>query len=194
MIEFDWRTGVAATDWSSVAKKGQLDVRRLTSKCLPQFPNFSSSLHRIMNISAILLLSRQCKSSWRSCITQWYPFMMRCSIFERGKKLFIWPGNLLVAVQFTPYQAIPLFQDWTESWTSLLYVTVAIDEIKSCNFKHTHSALFSVFGREQEMQKLNRSTNSKMITFGYLSLLICMSVAGLQFWHLKTYFERKKLL
>lgn len=35
LIEFDWRTGVAATDWTSVAKKGQLDVRRLTSETLP---------------------------------------------------------------------------------------------------------------------------------------------------------------
>lgn len=25
-VDFDWRTGVAAKDWSNVAKKGQVDV------------------------------------------------------------------------------------------------------------------------------------------------------------------------
>lgn len=25
-VEFDWRTGVAAKDWTNVAKKGQIDV------------------------------------------------------------------------------------------------------------------------------------------------------------------------
>ena len=25
-VEFEWRTGVAATDWSNVAKKGQIEV------------------------------------------------------------------------------------------------------------------------------------------------------------------------
>lgn len=44
------------------------------------------------------------------------------------------------------------------------------------------------------MQQLNRATNAKMATFSFLSLGVCLSVAGLQLWHLKTYFERKKLL
>ena len=25
-VDFDWKTGVAAKDWSNVAKKGQVDV------------------------------------------------------------------------------------------------------------------------------------------------------------------------
>lgn len=52
---------------------------------------------------------------------------------------------------------------------------------------------FLVF-REEEMQLLNRSTNTKMATFSILSLGVCLSVAALQLWHLKTFFERKKLL
>lgn len=28
-IEFDWRSGVAAKDWSNIAKKGSVDVRSL---------------------------------------------------------------------------------------------------------------------------------------------------------------------
>jgi hypothetical protein len=48
--------------------------------------------------------------------------------------------------------------------------------------------------REEEMQDLNRRTNSRMAWLGFLSLGVCLSVAGLQLWHLKTFFERKKLL
>ncbi|KAJ4961735.1 hypothetical protein NE237_021645 [Protea cynaroides] len=48
--------------------------------------------------------------------------------------------------------------------------------------------------REEEMQELNRVTNSQMAWLSFLSLLVCLSVAGSQLWHLKTFFERKKLL
>ncbi|KAI3961088.1 hypothetical protein MKW92_003050 [Papaver armeniacum] len=47
---------------------------------------------------------------------------------------------------------------------------------------------------EEEMQGINRAINSKMAWLGFLSLLVCLSVAGLQVWHLKNFFERKKLL
>lgn len=48
--------------------------------------------------------------------------------------------------------------------------------------------------REQEMQDLNRSTNDKMFWFSFLSILVCLSVAGLQLWHLKSFFEKKKII
>ena len=48
--------------------------------------------------------------------------------------------------------------------------------------------------REEEMQELNRATNTKMAWFSFLSLGVCLSVAGLQFWHLKTFFQKKKLI
>jgi len=48
--------------------------------------------------------------------------------------------------------------------------------------------------REAEMQSLNASTNSKMAWFGFMSFLVCLSVAAWQLWHLKSFFERKKLL
>ncbi|KAJ7971007.1 Transmembrane emp24 domain-containing protein [Quillaja saponaria] len=57
-----------------------------------------------------------------------------------------------------------------------------------------HDEMFYLREREEEMQELNRATNSKMTIFSFLSLLVCLSVAGLQLWHLKTFFERKKLL
>ncbi|XP_073300350.1 transmembrane emp24 domain-containing protein p24delta9-like [Primulina huaijiensis] len=57
-----------------------------------------------------------------------------------------------------------------------------------------HDEMFFLREREEEMQELNRSTNSKMAWLSILSLFICSSVAGLQLWHLKSFFEKKKLI
>lgn len=62
------------------------------------------------------------------------------------------------------------------------------------NIKSIHEEMFYLREREEEMQELNRRTNSRMAWLGFLSLAICLSVAGLQLWHLKNFFERKKLL
>ncbi|KAK9675947.1 hypothetical protein RND81_11G043400 [Saponaria officinalis] len=97
-VDFDWKTGVAAKDWGSVAKKGSIDVMEV-------------ELKKLMDI---------------------------------------------------------------------------VDSI--------HEEMFYLRDREEEMQELNRSTNSRMYWLGFVSLLVCLSVAGFQVWHLKTFFERKKLL
>lgn len=97
-VDFDWKTGVSAKDWSKVAKKGQIEVMELELK-----------------------------------------------------KLY-------------------------ETVTSI------------------HDEMFYLREREEEMQELNRATYSRMTTFSFISLLLCFSVAGLQLWHLKTFFERKKIL
>ncbi|VVA91259.1 unnamed protein product [Arabis nemorensis] len=57
-----------------------------------------------------------------------------------------------------------------------------------------HDEMFYLRDREEEMHELNKSTHSKMAWLSFLSLGICLSVAGLQFWHLKTFFEKKKLI
>ncbi|CAL5191178.1 unnamed protein product [Lathyrus oleraceus] len=57
-----------------------------------------------------------------------------------------------------------------------------------------HDEMFYLRGREEEMQHLNRTTDNKMFAFIFLSIMVCLSVAGLQLWHLKTFFERRKLL
>ena len=54
--------------------------------------------------------------------------------------------------------------------------------------------LICYYCREEEMQDLNNATNSKMGWLSLLSLLICLSVSGLQLWHLKSFFEKKKLI
>ncbi|VVB03955.1 unnamed protein product [Arabis nemorensis] len=57
-----------------------------------------------------------------------------------------------------------------------------------------HDEMFYLREREEEMQVLNRSTNAKMGWLSFVSLGVCLSVAGIQFWHLKTFFEKKKLI
>ncbi|XP_052485642.1 transmembrane emp24 domain-containing protein p24delta8-like [Gossypium raimondii] len=57
-----------------------------------------------------------------------------------------------------------------------------------------HEEMFYLRERDEEMQELNKETNSKMATLSFFSLLLCLSVAGLQIWHLKSFFESKKLL
>ncbi|KAK7368374.1 hypothetical protein VNO80_10399 [Phaseolus coccineus] len=97
-VNFDWKTGVAAKDWSNVAKKGQVDVMELELRKLQ-------------------------------------------------------------------------------------------DSVASI-----HDEMFYLREREEEMQELNRATNSRMFWLSFLSLFVCLSVAGMQLWHLKTFFEKKKLI
>ncbi|KAK7400892.1 hypothetical protein VNO78_12201 [Psophocarpus tetragonolobus] len=97
-VDFEWKTGVAAKDWSNVAKKGQVDVMELELKKL---------------------------------------------------------------------------QDTVSS---------------------IHEEMFYLREREEEMQELNSTTNSRMFWLSLLSLFVCLSVAGMQLWHLKTFFEKKKLI
>ncbi|KAF5443371.1 hypothetical protein F2P56_035930 [Juglans regia] len=97
-VDFDWKTGVAAKDWSKVAKKGQVDAMELELKKL--------------------------------------------------------------------YDTVISIQD----------------------------EMFYLREREEEMQELNKKTNSRMGWLSVLSLFVCLSVAGLQLWHLKTFFEKKKLI
>ncbi|XP_057493858.1 transmembrane emp24 domain-containing protein p24delta9-like [Actinidia eriantha] len=97
-VEFEWKTGVAAKDWTNIAKKGSVDAMELELK-----------------------------------------------------KLF-------------------------ETVTSI------------------HDEMFYLREREEEMQELNKTTNSRMAWLSFISLFVSLSVAGLQLWHLKTFFEKKKII
>jgi len=57
-----------------------------------------------------------------------------------------------------------------------------------------HHEMLYLRDREAEMRDLNEVTNSRVAWFGIMSLLVCLGVAGWQLWHLKSFFERKKLL
>ncbi|KAK8592874.1 hypothetical protein V6N12_044967 [Hibiscus sabdariffa] len=43
-----------------------------------------------------------------------------------------------------------------------------------------HEEMFYLREREEQMQQLNKETNSKMATLGLFSLLLCLCVVGLQ--------------
>ncbi|CAL9054515.1 unnamed protein product [Musa banksii] len=97
-VDFEWKTGIAAKDWTSVSKKGKIDEMELELKKLEDSIN---SIHEEM-------------------------------IFLRN--------------------------------------------------------------REEEARRLNETTTSRMGSLSILSFIVCMGVAGLQLLHLKTFFQREKIL
>ncbi|KAG6514587.1 hypothetical protein ZIOFF_024955 [Zingiber officinale] len=123
-VEFEWRTGLAAKDWTNVAKKGQIEVIYYFSRTLIFFEDSIFHLR-----------------------------------FATGMEL-----ELKKLEDTFPHD------------------------------KNYDSQNMRLLIREEQMQDMNRSTNSRMAWLSFLSLAVCASVAGLQLWHLKTFFERKKLL
>ncbi|RZR76030.1 hypothetical protein BHM03_00000634 [Ensete ventricosum] len=102
-VDFEWKTGIAAKDWTSVAKKGKIDVS------YPLFPH-------------------------------------------------------------------------TNALTSYYNLGKSTDPFSFCG------------SREEEARRLNETTASRMGSLSILSFIVCMGVAGLQLLHLKTFFQREKIL
>ncbi|XWS44336.1 hypothetical protein CRYUN_Cryun15aG0036400 [Craigia yunnanensis] len=99
------------------------------------------------------------------------------------------------AVEHKPPVRITIDFDWKTGVAAKDWSKVAKKgQVEYDIVKSIHEEMFYLREREEEMQQLNRQTNSKMATLSFFSLVVCMSVAGLQIWHLKTFFERKKLL
>ncbi|PON59846.1 TMP21-related [Parasponia andersonii] len=48
--------------------------------------------------------------------------------------------------------------------------------------------------REAEMREVSETTNARVAWFSIMSLGVCISVSGLQLWHLKRFFRKKKLI
>ncbi|CAI7795977.1 unnamed protein product, partial [Closterium sp. NIES-54] len=48
--------------------------------------------------------------------------------------------------------------------------------------------------REEELRGMSKATHERVGWLSAMSLLTCSVLAALQFWHLKTFFERKKVL
>ncbi|KAI3714293.1 hypothetical protein L1987_72890 [Smallanthus sonchifolius] len=57
-----------------------------------------------------------------------------------------------------------------------------------------HEEMLYLREREQQMVKQNMKTNSIMSWSSLVSLFLCLSVACLQLWHLKSFFEKKKII
>lgn len=60
--------------------------------------------------------------------------------------------------------------------------------------KDIHDNMLYLREREEQMRHVNETTNSRMAWFSISSLFICLVVAVLQLWYLKTFFEKKKLI
>nr|XP_043613310.1 transmembrane emp24 domain-containing protein p24delta9-like [Erigeron canadensis] len=86
-------------------------------------------------------------------------------------------------------------KDWSNvvTKTSVDAMELALKKLED-TITSIHEEMFYLRDREQEMQHLNSKTNSRMAWLSFLSLFICLSVAGLQVWHLKSFFEKKKLI
>ncbi|KAF4354588.1 hypothetical protein CsatB_007838 [Cannabis sativa] len=48
--------------------------------------------------------------------------------------------------------------------------------------------------REAEMREVSEKTNARVAWFSIMSLGVCIFVSGLQLWHLKRFFRKKKLI
>ncbi|CAL4914211.1 unnamed protein product [Urochloa decumbens] len=57
-----------------------------------------------------------------------------------------------------------------------------------------HEEMISLRQSEHEMQKLNEDTATRIHSFTLLTLAMCFGVAGLQLWHLKTFFQKQHVL
>ncbi|KAL7208776.1 hypothetical protein ACSBR1_030498 [Camellia fascicularis] len=57
-----------------------------------------------------------------------------------------------------------------------------------------HQNLIYLKDREAEMREVSERTNSRVAWFSIMSLGVCIVVSGLQLWHLKSFFRKKKLI
>ncbi|WOK96186.1 transmembrane emp24 domain-containing protein p24delta3 [Canna indica] len=57
-----------------------------------------------------------------------------------------------------------------------------------------HKNLLYLKSREAEMREVSERTNSRVAWFSIMSLGVCIVVSILQLWHLKGYFQKKKLI
>ncbi|XP_030545135.1 transmembrane emp24 domain-containing protein p24delta5-like isoform X2 [Rhodamnia argentea] len=57
-----------------------------------------------------------------------------------------------------------------------------------------HDNLIYLKNREAEMREVSEKTNARVARFSLMSLGACIVVSVLQLWHLRRFFERKKLI
>ncbi|OVA10423.1 GOLD [Macleaya cordata] len=57
-----------------------------------------------------------------------------------------------------------------------------------------HENLLYLRTREAEMREVSETTNARVAWFSIMSLGVCIGVSVLQLWHLKHFFQKKKLI
>ncbi|XP_051145599.1 transmembrane emp24 domain-containing protein p24delta9-like [Andrographis paniculata] len=108
------------------------------------------------------------------------------------------------AADHNPPVTITVDFDWKSGVTAKDWTNVAkkgsVDmmelELKKMldTVQSIHDEMFYLHNREEEMQRLNRSTNFKMAWLSFLSLVVSLSVAAMQLSYLKSFFQKKKLI
>ncbi|PUZ41260.1 hypothetical protein GQ55_9G490600 [Panicum hallii var. hallii] len=82
-----------------------------------------------------------------------------------------------------------------EEQASVTFQSIA-EELKKLedSARLIHEEMISLRQSEREMQRLNQDTATRMHAFTLMSLAMCVGVAGLQLWHLKTFFQKQHIL
>ncbi|KAH7518244.1 transmembrane emp24 domain-containing protein p24delta3 [Ziziphus jujuba] len=57
-----------------------------------------------------------------------------------------------------------------------------------------HENLLYLKSREADMRNVSEKTNSRVAWYSMMSLAVCIAVSTLQLWHLKRFFQKKKLI
>ncbi|KAJ4717057.1 Transmembrane emp24 domain-containing protein [Melia azedarach] len=57
-----------------------------------------------------------------------------------------------------------------------------------------HENLLYLKSKEAEMREVSEKTNARVAWFSIMSLGVCILVSALQVWHLKRFFQKKKLI
>ncbi|XP_015582238.2 transmembrane emp24 domain-containing protein p24delta3 [Ricinus communis] len=57
-----------------------------------------------------------------------------------------------------------------------------------------HENLLYLKSREAELRTMSETTNARVAWFSIMSLGVCILVSALQLWHLKRFFQKKKLI
>ncbi|VFQ58496.1 unnamed protein product [Cuscuta campestris] len=189
----------------------RIDVRSGTSKCVREEMHVNSmTIGKYSIVNPIIHLpppiSHKITVRVTSPLGQYYHYAVDTdhgnfafTAAEKGEyKICFW------AAQHIPPATVSVDFEWKSGYATIDWSKIAKRrQIQGVEFElrkmfdtvlTIHDEMYFLRERGEEMQALTRSTNTKMATFSFLSLLVCMSVAALQIWHLKKFFEHKKLV
>ncbi|CAK7347001.1 unnamed protein product [Dovyalis caffra] len=117
-------------------------------------------------------------------------------------------GNYLACFSLDGHQepavSITLSLDWkigiaAKDWESVAKkekiegVELEVRRLKD-HAEAIHNNLIYLKQREADMREVSEKTNSRVAWFSIMSLGVCIVVSVLQLWHLKSYFQKKKLI
>ncbi|KAB5563740.1 hypothetical protein DKX38_003794 [Salix brachista] len=141
-VNIDWKTGIAAKDWDSVARKEKIE--------------------RFCSVDKVEI---RC---WLENTT-----LVKFIVADPGTSTyFIY--NL-------------------GSASDVVGVELELRKLEGV-VESIHENLLYFKTREEEMRSVSETTNSRVALYSMLSLGVCIAVSALQMWHLKHYFQKKKLI